>query len=303
MTQAEPRTSIYHPRYWGLWTGIGLFWLLARLPHALQLRFGRGFGRMLYHLARKRRRITETNIALCFPHLDPAGQSQLVRAAFESSGMGIVETAIAWLRGVDHLADRHEIHGLEHLEQARAGGRGVLLLGAHFSTLDIAGALTSRHIELDVVERRNPHPVWEYLQRRGREQYFGRIYYKSETRDIIRGLQEGRIVWYAQDQNVGRRQAIFAPFFGIQAATSRGAARLATITGARVLFYSYFRLDGGRRYRLVFSPLDDFPSGDEIADATRINRLIETALQEHPEQYWWLHRRFKTRPPGEASIY
>jgi Kdo2-lipid IVA lauroyltransferase/acyltransferase len=304
MTRPAPTASIYQPRYWGLWPGIGLLWLLVRLPHSTQLWLGRRLGQVLYHFARARRRIAETNIALCFPELATTEQGQLVRATFESFAISVMETGTAWLRGVDHLADCYEIRGLEHIEQARSEGRGVLLIGAHFPTLDLAGALATRHMQMDVVYRRSSNPVFDWLQRRGRERHFSRIYSKTQTRDIIRGLRAGRTIWYAQDQNFSRRLAVFAPFFGIQAATIRGTSRLVAMTGARAVFCSHFRLDGGRHYVIDFSPaLEDFPGIDEAADAARINRLIEAALQAHPEQYLWLHRRFKTRPEGEPAIY
>jgi Kdo2-lipid IVA lauroyltransferase/acyltransferase len=304
MSQIGSKTSGFLPRYWGLWAGIGLLWLLVRLPHITQVRLGRRFGQILHHLARERRRITETNIALCFPEQTAAEQRQLVRAAFESFGISVMETGTAWLRGVEHLEARCEVHGLEHVEQARADGRGVLLVGAHFSTLDLAVALAARFMDLDVVHRRSPDPVLGRLLQRWRERHYGRAYSKTQTRAIVRALQAGRVVWYAQDQNFGRRHAIFAPFFGVQAASIRGASRLAAMSGARTVFYSHFRLDGGRRYRLDFSPpLEDFPGSDEKTDATRINQLIETALHDYPEQYLWLHRRFKTRPEGEPPIY
>lgn len=297
-------TRIYHVRFWGLWLGLALMWLLVQLPHALQMRLSRRIGQLLHLLAHERRRVAETNIGLCFPERSPDDRKRLVQATFESFGMSIMETGTAWLRGVDHLENRCEISGLEHLAQAHSSGRGVLLIGAHFSTLDLAGALAARHIQMDVVYRPSTNPVFEWLQQRGRRRHFGRTYRKSQTRDIIRGLREGRTIWYAQDQNFSRRVAIFAPFFGIPAATIRGATRLVTLSNATAIFFSHFRLDGGRRYRLDFAPMpDSFPGDDEAADAAHINRLIENALREHPEQYLWLHRRFKTRPAGEPPIY
>lgn len=304
MNTLRKLTRRLHPRYWGVQLGIALLWLLVRLPHGAQMRLGRVLGRLLHALAGKRRRIAATNIRLCFPERPAAEQERLVRAAFESYGMSIFETGCAWLRGVGHLHDRAEITGVEHIRDAQAAGRGVLIIGAHFSTIDIAGALVAPYLTMDVVYRPSRNPVFDELIRRGRGRYFGKVLGKEDTRGIIRALRAGDAVWYAADQNYARRHSVFAPFFGVQAATIRGTSRLVKMTGAVAVFCSHFRLQGGHRYRVDFSPvLENFPAEDEVADARRVNQLIEAALATHPEQYLWLHRRFKTRPEGEPAIY
>lgn len=296
--------NILHPRHWGVRLGIAILWLLVRLPHGAQLRLGRLLGRILYRLAAKRRRIAATNIRLCFPGLSAAEQGRLVRSAFESYGMSIFETGCAWLRGVDHLHDRAEVTGVEHIQAAQEEGRGVLIIGAHFSTIDIAGALVASYLTMDVIYRRSRNAVFDRLIRRGRGRYFGAVLDKEDMRGIIRGLREGHAIWYAADQNYASRHSVFAPFFGVQAATIRSTSRLVRMTGAAAVFCSHFRLEGGKRYRVDFSPvLENFPAADETVDARRVNQLIETALADHPEQYLWLHRRFKTRPEGEPAIY
>lgn len=293
-----------HPRIWLVRLGIGLLWLLVRLPHDVQLRLGTVLGRLLHCLARERRRIAAINIRLCFPHLSGPEQAQLVYATFESYGMCIFETAAVWLRGANHLRDRAEITGIEHVKAAQAQGRGVLIIGAHFSTIDISGALVQPHLDMDVIYRPSRNPVFNRLIRDGRGRYFGAVISKDNTREIIRRLHKGHAVWYAADQNYGRHHSVFAPFFGVQAATIRGTSRIVSMTGAATVFCSHFRLDGGGRYQVDFSPiLENFPGEDEEADARRINQCIEAALAGHPEQYLWLHRRFKTRPEGEPPLY
>ena len=292
------------PRSWLVRLGIGLLWLLVRLPHDLQLRLGGLLGRVLHRLTRERRRITRINIDLCYPDRDPAERARLVRAAFESYGMSVFETGTAWLRGVEHLRDRAEITGVEHIRAAQAAGHGVLIIGAHFSTIDIAGALVAPELTMDVIYRSSRNPVFDRLIRKGRGRYFGNVLDKEDIRGIIRSLRDGRAIWYAADQNYARRHSVFAPFFGIQAATIRGTSRLVSMTGAVAVFCSHFRINGGKTYRIDFSPvLEDFPSSSEVEDARRVNQMIENALADHPEQYLWLHRRFKTRPEGEPVIY
>ncbi len=292
------------PRYWGVAAGIACLWLLVRLPHDLQLWLGRQLGRLLYYLARQRRQVAATNLRLCFPELSDAEQTGRLIATFESYGMSVFETGTAWLRGVDHLRDRAQVEGTEHILAAQAQGRGVLIIGAHFSTIDIAGAFVAPYLDMDVIYRPSKHPLFEELIRTGRARHFGAVINKFDTRAIIRGLRQGHAVWYAADQNYARHHSVFAPFFGIQAATIRGTSRLVSMTGAAAVFCSHFRLDGGKRYCVRFSPvLTDFPGTDEAADARRVNKLIEDALAKHPEQYLWLHRRFKTRPEDEPELY
>ncbi len=304
MTTLTSFTTALHPRIWGVRLGIGLLWLLVRLPHDWQLRLGRWLGRLLHAVARERRQITATNIRLCFPEYSVAARARLVRDTFESYGMSIFETGTAWLRGVDHLRSRATISGIEHIKAAQAEGRGVLIIGAHFSTIDIAGALVAPHLAMDVIYRPSRNPVFDHLIRTGRGRYFGAVLGKEDMRGIIRGLREGRAIWYAADQNYAKRHSVFAPFFGVQAATIRGTSRLVNMTGAAAVFCSHFREAGGQRYRIDFSPvLDNFPAAAEVDDARRVNQLIEAALANHPEQYLWLHRRFKTRPDGEPAIY
>lgn len=304
MTAAALHFNYLHPRYWGTIAGLSILWLLVRLPHRVQLGLGRVLGHILYHLARQRRHIAATNLRLCFPELSEPEQTRRLIATFESYGMSVFETGTAWLRGVEHLRDRAEVQGIEHIKAAQAQGRGVLIIGAHFSTIDIAGAFVAPYLEMDVIYRPSRNALFDHLIKQGRGRYFGAVIEKFNTRAVIRGLRQGRAIWYAPDQNYARHHSVFAPFFNVQASTIRGTSRLVSMTGAAAVFCSHFRLDGGKRYHVNFSPvLDNFPSSDETADAARINQLIEAALAGHPEQYLWLHRRFKTRPEGEPAIY
>ena len=304
MDDTRIQLSDLHPRYWGTWLGIGLLWLLVRLPHRLQLYLGKLLGQLLYAFASKRRRIARTNIRLCFPELSASEQEKLVKQAFLSYGMNIFETATAWLRGAEHLRIYADIRGVEHIQNAQAQGKGVLIIGAHFSTIDISGALVFPHLQMDVIYRPSSNPVFDRLIRKGRGRSFGSVINKQDTRAVIRGLRDGHAIWYAADQNYSRQHSVFAPFFGIPASTIRGTSRLVSMTGAAAVFCSHFRLDDGNRYLVEFSPvLENFPGADEVEDATRINRLIEEKIRIHPEQYLWLHRRFKTRPENEPSLY
>ncbi|MCK0767615.1 MULTISPECIES: LpxL/LpxP family Kdo(2)-lipid IV(A) lauroyl/palmitoleoyl acyltransferase [Chromohalobacter] len=293
-----------HPRYWPTWLAIGLMRLGAWLPWRLKMAVGRLIGLCAWRFARSRRRITETNLALCFPELSEEERSRLVRETFIANGKGILETATGWCRDPEHLRHRVTFKGEEHMTQALAQGKGALIIGVHFSTLDLGGALHSLFFPADVVYRAHDNPLFERFMTRARRRIFGRAIDRHDLRGVVRRIKEGHAVWYSPDQDFGRDASVFAPFFGVEAATLKLTAKIARMTGAPVMPLIFHRNPGDETYTLEYLPaLENFPSGDDIADATRINGLIEDAIRRHPEQYLWLHRRFKTRPRGEASLY
>jgi KDO2-lipid IV(A) lauroyltransferase len=297
-------STIAAPRYWPTWIGVGAMWLVARLPLRMQFPLGRLIGTLGYRFASARRHIARTNVALCFPELDVAARDALVRRIFTSTGIGAVETAIAWFGGLERYAARTSIEGLDLLTAAQRRGRGVLLVGAHFATLDLAGALLSRVADLDVIYRYNKNPVIEHVMRRGRERRFRGVIERSDPRGVLTRLKEGHTVWYAADQDYGRKVSVFAPFFGVPAATITATARFARFNASPVMFISHFRDPDARTWSLHLREIDDgYPTGDDVEDARRINAVIEAEIRRHPDQYLWLHRRFKTRPPGEPRPY
>lgn len=292
------------PRYWPTWLSFGFMLLLAYLPYPLQLRIGRVLGILFYHLGHYRRHITQTNIKLCFPELDALAQKKLVRDIFIANGIGIVESAMGWWRDASMWKSRTTFIGLEHLEKAKQEGRGVLLIGAHFSTLDLAGPLLSLVTDFAVTYRENKNPLFDTVMKARRARYTKSVLHRNDLRGMVRSLKNGEVVWYAPDQDYGKKYSVFAPFFGVQAATITATARLAKLNNSAVLFLAYHRNIDDSGYTLEFTkPIENFPSENDIADATRINNVIEHYIRKQPDQYLWLHRRFKTRPPGEARPY
>lgn len=291
------------PRYWGAWLQIGALAALARLPLSWQYRLGRGLGRIFRRLGGSRRHIAARNLALCFPELDDAAREQLLRATFESIGVSLLETATAWFGRPESLVDRIEIHGLELLEAAQADGRGVLLAGAHFVNLDLAGALLSFVADIDVMYRSHDNRLLEYFIQRGRGARYGAVVSRKDTRGAIRRLRAGRTLWYAPDQDYGPHHSVFAPFFGTPAATLTATSRFARLGAARVMFISHFRGATPGSCELRIRDVPDIPSGNDFADACILNRIIEAEIRRHPEQYLWLHRRFKSRPAGAPDVY
>lgn len=293
-----------HPRHWLTWLGLGILWALSRLPFSLQMQMGSLLGKAMYHLASRRRHITRRNIALCFPERDNEAQQTLVRQTFHSAGISLMETGLAWWGKEKVLAKRVQIEGLEHLQHATAQGKGVLLLGAHFTSLEISGRLLAQFHPCAAMYRKHDNPLFEAVIKHSRETHLDKIISRRDMRGMVRALKAGTVVWYATDQDFGPRNSVFAPFFGIQTASLVMTSKLARLSGAPVVPFFSQRLDDDSGYKLILLPaLSDFPSGDDTTDAARINAIIEQQVRVAPDQYLWLHRRFKTRPDDEPGLY
>lgn len=300
---ALPR-RLLAPRHWGMWLVVGAAWLVARLPVPLVVRLGSGLGLLGRRLTPHRRDVVRKNLELCFGELDAAARLELERDVFRSTGIALVETAMAWLGPMDRFQERFTLQGLDVYRRALAEGRGVLVLGAHFTTLDLAGGLTGRKAGFAAVYRPHGNGVIDWLTRHGRERHVERVFDRRAIRRSVAHLRAGGALWYAPDQDYGAKHSVFAPFFGVAAATITITSRLAGTTGARVLFLSHWRDAARGTWHARFSdPFSSFPTGDTVQDATAINAVIERAVREHPAQYLWVHRRFKTRPEGEEPVY
>lgn len=296
-------TRLTDPRLLPTWIGAGLFWLVGQLPWALLLAGGRLFGRLAWHLARNRRHVTRTNIRLCFPELDSDQQEALAHRCMISTGESLLEMAGSYNNHRIDLGKRLTIDGMEHLQRAKTEGRGVLLLGMHFNTLDVASRMLASKIDMHAVYRPNDNPVLNRLINRGRGHYLKSNIDRKDIRGLVRLLQKGEVIWYAPDQDYGVAHAVFVPFFGIAAATITATSRIARMGKAVVIPCAHYRLAGGR-YRIELGPaLEDFPCGNDEADALRINQTIEHYVRKLPEQYLWVHKRFKHQPPGQPRLY
>jgi KDO2-lipid IV(A) lauroyltransferase len=303
MSQADESPLLIGPRYWPTWLAIGALRLCALLPYRTMMALGRGAGRLAMRFAGKRRAVAETNLRLCFPELDDTQRSALVARHFAALGMAAMDFAIAWWWRDAALYRWVEIEGREHIEQAMARGKGVIFLTAHFTSIEISGRLLANICPALPMYRPNANPLLERIMVRNRERHVERTIPRSDTRLMIRTLRDGKGVWFAPDQNFGAKGAVFAPFFGIAASSNPSLSRFTKMTGAAVVPFVVFRRPGGG-YRLVAEPaLDGFPSDDAVADTTRYNAITEAWIREAPEQYNWIHRRFKKRPPGEAPVY
>ncbi len=296
----KPLSPFKAPRYWPTWIGIGCMWLVAQLPYTLQIQIGKFIGWLSYHLAAGRRHVCEINLQMCFPDLSDAERHRLVRQTFAANGIGFVEIAIAWFANMERYKHRVEIHGREHLDTALQQGKGVLLLGAHLTCFEMAGALFSQFGEINVTYRANDkNPLFDAIMFNGRRQYYQGVYERKDIRGAMRCLKQNRALWYAPDQDYGAQHSVFVPFFGNLAATITAGSRFAAFNDSVVLCFHYYRKPDNSGYELHFTPpVSNYPSGNDEEDGRIISKIVEDAIRYRPDQYLWLHKRFKTPPPG-----
>ena len=283
---------------------LALLRVLAHCPAGWRPHVAAVLGGAWRKLASRRRRIAAANVAYCFPELDERDHATLVDRHFRSLGFALIEVALSWYADAGTLRDLVRVEGGEHLEAALARKRGALLLAGHFTALEIGAARLGLDAPVDGVYRPHADRPMERAMRAGRQRFGGRLLDRRDLRGLLRRLRLNRAVWYAPDQDLRLRHGVFAPFFGRPAATLTTTSRIARASAAPVLPFRVERTADGRAYRAVIEPpLADFPSGDDAADAARINGIIERWARARPEQYLWVHRRFKTRPPGEPDLY
>lgn len=298
--------SLRAPRYWPSWIGVGFIWLLSRLPWPLQLRLGAGMGWLVFHLLRQRVDDTRINIRLCFPEKSESEREALVRDVFRNAGITIFETANAWFRPIEYYRARTTYEGLEHLAEVQKQGRPVLMLGAHYSTLDIGSAISAMYFKVNYVYRPQKNPVIDHVMITGRSRNGHKPVANDDMRALIRVLKRHEIIWYATDQDYGLRHAVFTPFFGQIAATITTPSRMARMNNAALMLIQYNRVGDSDSYHFRLSPaLENFPSAEvnDEGDTARLNLEVEKMIRVAPAQYMWYHRRFKTQRPGHEPPY
>ena len=283
---------------------LGAIWLLHFLPLPVLAVLGRGFGLLLYAAIWERRRVGRTNLRLCFPEWTEKERRRVLRGHFQAFGRAILERGILWWSSRERVMRLVRIEGLEHWKAL--GKRPAIWFVPHFVGLDAAGTRTSAEFEAASIYSRQRNPILERWLYHGRSRFIAsRLFSRQEgVRPIVRALREGVPFFYLPDMDLGPRDSVFVPFFGVPAATITGLPRIAKLADAAVVPMVVTQLPGGGGYVMRFYPAwTDFPSGDAVADARRMNAFIEARVLEMPEQYHWMHKRFKTRPPGEPRIY
>ncbi|KNC88558.1 Kdo(2)-lipid IV(A) acyltransferase [Trabulsiella odontotermitis] len=297
--------ALLHPRYWLTWLGIGALWLMVQLPYPVIYRIGTSMGRLSMRLMKRRAHIAYRNLELCFPEMSEAERHRLVVKNFESVGMGLMETGMAWFWSDRRIAHWTTVTGFEPLRELEAQKKGILLIGVHFLTLEMGARMFGLNWPGIGVYRPNDNPVLDLLQTWGRLRSNKDMLDRKDLKGMVRALKNGDVVWYAPDHDYGPRSSVFVPFFAVdQAATTTGTWMLAKMSKACVVPFVPRRREDGKGYELIMLPPECSPPLDDAeTTAAWMNRVVEQCILMAPEQYMWLHRRFKTRPEGVPSRY
>jgi KDO2-lipid IV(A) lauroyltransferase len=288
------RLRLLAPRYWLTWAGLGVLRLVAFLPFSVIVRLGRVLGTLLRHLPLSFARIARRNIELCLPELSPEEREHLLKEHFASLGIALLEIPLAWWAPQKRLAKLLRLEGAEHLHAALARGHGAIVLTAHFTSLEMAGRALVQATTAGFLYRPPKNEVIAYALKRFRVRFGARGIPRDDIRGFIGALKKNECVWYAPDQAYRKKGAEMVPMFGIPTASNTLTSRIARMSGAPVLPYFFRRLPGTQGYLgVIHPPLENFPSDSAATDTARFYRMIEAQVRLVPEQYLWIHRRFK----------
>lgn len=302
MSRSSEQTNLGHPRHWPTWLGLGLFWCISRMHWAEQQRLARGLGWLVFHVVPVRRRVVFANLRLCFPEKTPAEIHAMARAHYDALALGLFEACAGWWADAADLP-KHRIVGAENFNAALARGKGVVLLTAHFTTLEICGRFMTDTFPVGCLYRDPDNPAVAHVMRGQRERHMQIAIHFDDLKGLIRALRTGHAIWYAPDQGQRTASSEILPFFGVPAVTNTATAKIAAMTGAAVVPY-FAKREADHSYTLTLLPaLENFPGPDAATDAIRINHLIEEYIRLAPEQYFWVHKRFKRRGPDYPEIY
>ncbi len=291
-------------RYAIAWLGYAWMRLIVLLPFGVQAALGRALGRCAYSVLRGRRHVAARNIDACLKALPAEARARILAEHFESMGLSLVEMAMGWFGDPQAVRERIDVEGAEHLAAALAKGKGVILFSAHFTTFEFFWpALAPLCTKLCGMYKSQRNPVMNRIMNRGRGRWYAALFSKDNVREMMRCLRDNSVVWYASDQSYGGKGSVLLPFFGEPAMTNTAIGRIARASGAAVLPYYCRRLPTGRYVMSIGAPLPGVPSGDEIADTRALTKLLEDYILLCPEQYWWIHQRFKGRPAPLPDLY
>lgn len=296
---------LLHPRNALKWFALIVLWSVVQLPYPLLHRLGSFMGKASRRFLKRRERIAARNIELCFPHLDAAARETLIEQNFMSLGMGLIETGMAWFWSDARVRKWFDVEGYANLTNALDEQRGVMVVGVHFMSLELGGRAMGLCRPMMATYRPHNDPLMEWVQTKGRLRSNKAMIDRRNLRGLVQALKNKEAVWFAPDQDYGPKGSVFAPFFSVdKAATTNGTNVLSRLSGAAMLTVTMVRKANRQGYTLHISEsMTDYPCGDEVLAASYMNKVIEREILRAPEQYLWVHRRFKTRPRGEASLY
>ncbi|MEO2268284.1 LpxL/LpxP family Kdo(2)-lipid IV(A) lauroyl/palmitoleoyl acyltransferase [Pseudoalteromonas sp. YIC-656] len=297
--------AFFAPKYWPSWLSIFLLYTLSWLPQSWQLAMGKMLGRLVHRFVKKRRKIAEVNVALCYPNMSKEDQAKLVLQNMENTGMAIFESAMAWWWPqwrINRIVG--SITGLEHIDKANNEGCGVLLMAPHYLHLEMSSRIMGTQRQAVGFYRPHNNALMDYFTTKGRLRSNKYLVGKRDVKGLLKAIKDKNFCYYLPDQDYGRKRSVFAPFFAVeQAASTTGTLIFASAKYCKTLSIESRRDEHGKYHLAVQPALENFPSGDEVADVTAVNERMEEAINKAPEQYMWLHRRFKTRPDENAPSY
>ncbi len=292
------------PRYWPTWLGLGLMRVIQLLPHGMLLGVGRLIGRVVRRLPLHYAQVARCNLALCLPEMPALQRERVLNQHFEALGMGVCESAMTWWGSDAEIARLSRIAGVEHLRRALDQGRGAILLTAHFTTLEIGARILNSVFPINALYRPPKNDLLTHIAVSNRNRYARGTIERDDIRGMVRALRDNECVWYAPDQSYRKKGAEMVPFFGVPAATNVFTSRLATLTGAAVLFIGHERLPGNAGYRVSIHPAPEgYPSPSATDDAEQYHHFVEAEVRRNPAQYWWIHRRFKGLSADYPNYY
>lgn len=292
-----------HPKFWLSWLGLFLMWLTIFIPARLQIFLGTLINVISGPFLSKKRKIAARNLELCFPNLSEQEREALLDDNMKRTSTMVLETASSWWASNKQLSKRVTYEGLEHLEQAKASGKGIILLTGHFTSMEMGGRLIMMKTPAYVMFRKLNNLLFNQVMMKARIFHSEGIVLRDDPRAMIRALRKQKVVWYAPDQDFGRKASIFAKFFNVTAATIPATAKMAQMGKAVVVPFVPRRDKNGHYTITIHEPLANYPTGDELTDAQIINDWLEQEVRKTPEQYLWVHRRFKTQPNGKHLLY
>lgn len=300
-----PLYRFWQPRFWPGWLVLAILRLLVMLPHSIRMACGRFLGRLACRLLSSRRKIARRNLEICFPEHSAQELDHLARRHFESLGMGVIELGMAWWCSDAELERLTVVTGAEHVQEALQNGTGAVMLSGHFAITEIAGrAMKPLLPPMAAMYRPSKNPMNDQVMRRCRGQSVPDLITKTSIRQLIKILKNNRAVWYAADQAYTGKGAELVEFFGVPAMTTTAISQIARVSKAPVIPMLPARLDNGRGYEIRYLPaFDDFPGDSALADAERVHALLEGHIRDYPEQYYWVHKRFKGRPAELPDLY
>lgn len=294
----------FHPKYWLTWIGVGILRFIAFLPLPVVARLGNAVGLLFYKLVKSRREIALRNIQSCFPELSLVEQQRINKQHFLISGQLVFATSLHWWCSKKRFNNFVTLKGREHYDKALQDGKNIILLAPHFMSLEVGGLVLAQERPMATMYQYNKNKLMDQIIRKGRTRFGGVLVERKQSlKHLMRLIRDGQPFYYLPDQDGGRK-GIFVPFFNELASTIPMLGKFASFGGAVVIPCRNKVLANGKGYEVILSePLENFPSGNDVVDTTRMNQEVEKMIREAPEQYLWSHKRFKTRPEGEPAFY